>query len=79
MPHQMSWKLCSKTCAYRLAKQHMIPVLPRNQQKPMKRIMDRNAVAYSRTLKNQAVRAVEFVCDYWLALGGLKQAGPIRD
>lgn len=45
----------------------MIPVLPKNQQKPMKRIMDRKAVAYNRTLKNQAVRAVEFDCDHQLA------------
>ena len=35
----------------------MRPVLPRNQQKPMKRTMERAPVANSRNLKNQAVRA----------------------
>lgn len=48
---------------YRLAKQHMIPVLPRNQQKPMKRIIDKKAVAYNRTWKNIACRFFAVFCN----------------
>lgn len=47
---------------YRLAKQHMIPVLPKNQQKPTKRIMDRKAVAYSKTWKNIACLFLAVFC-----------------
>ncbi len=43
--------------AYRLAKQHMMPDLPKNQQHPMKRTRDRKDVAQSKTWKNLAVRA----------------------
>ena len=43
--------------AYLRAKQHMIPVLPRNHKKPINRMIERNAVAKSKNLKNQAVRA----------------------
>lgn len=35
----------------------MMPVLPRNQRKPMKRMMERKAVANNKNLKNQAVLA----------------------
>ncbi len=42
--------------AYLLAKQHMMPVLPRNQRKPKNRTRERTAVEYSRKAKNPAVR-----------------------
>jgi len=43
---------------YRLAQQHMIPVLPRNQHAPMKRMSDIAAVAHSRAWKKCEVRTV---------------------
>ena len=37
-------------------KQHMMPVLPRNQRKPMKRKVERKAVEYRMILKKAGVR-----------------------
>lgn len=36
---------CLSLTNYRLEKQHMMPVEPKNQRKPMKRIMESAAVA----------------------------------
>ena len=47
---------------YRLEKQHMIPVRPRNHKQPMKRVTDRMAVAISRNLKKPAVRSDVLPC-----------------
>lgn len=48
--------VASDLLIYLLAKQHMRPVLPRNQRNPMKRTRDSTAVAYRRNLKKLAVR-----------------------
>lgn len=42
--------------SYLLAKQHRIPVLPKNQQQPMKRMMDNPAVAQRSAWKKCEVR-----------------------
>ncbi len=49
--------LTSNRSPQRLAKQHMIPDRPKNQQHPMKRISERKEVAQSRIWKKRAVRA----------------------
>src|SRR5271156_4654378 len=41
-----------------LAKQHMIPVLPKNQQHPIKRTNDKAAIVQSKAWKKRAVRTV---------------------
>lgn len=41
-----------------LAKQHMIPVLPKNQQHPIKRTIDKAAIVQSKAWKKRAVRTV---------------------
>jgi hypothetical protein len=43
---------------YRRAKQHLIPVRPRNQQAPMKRKRAMTALDHRRAWKNRAVREV---------------------
>ena len=44
---------------YRRAKQHIIPVLPRNQQAPMKRKRATTAFDHSKAWKKRDVRSVE--------------------
>ena len=44
---------------YRRAKQHMIPVLPRNQVAPMKRKSATTAFDHNRAWKKRDVRSVE--------------------
>ena len=56
-------KRVSRRTVYRLAKQHMMPERPRNQQQPMKRTSESPAVAQRRAWKKCAVRVVESDCD----------------
>lgn len=58
----LPWKWCKVFCLYRLEKQHMIPVRPRNHKQPMKRTTDRQAVAMSKNLKKAAVLSEESLC-----------------
>jgi len=51
-----SYPIPSHSSTYRLAKQHKIPVLPKNQQHPMKRMIDSPAVAQRSAWKNREVR-----------------------
>ena len=51
-----------KYCFYRRAKQHIRPVLPRNQQAPMKRKSATIALAHSRAWKKRDVRSVAEFC-----------------
>ena len=47
---------------YRLAKQHIKPVLPRNQAAPMKRKSAITAFDHSNAWKNRDVRSVALFC-----------------
>ena len=53
----------SPLSAHLLLKQHKIPVLPRNQQQPKKRISDRHAVVHSKAWKKWLVRVFALDCD----------------
>ena len=53
------------TVSYLRAKQLSMPDLPKNQQHPMNRIMDKPAVAHSNAWKKLAVRVTEVLSWLW--------------